>query len=58
MSVQDYTPIMKVVETLKCTIYRPKSNLTFNRGFDLHLGDSREFSVYISQKEINIETLI
>jgi len=54
MAVQDYTPVIKVLENLKCTICRPKSNLTFNREFDLHLGDSRESSAWISQKAINI----
>ena len=58
MSVQYYTPIMKVLETLKCTTCRPKSNLTLNREFELHLGSSRESSAYISQKAVNIDTLI
>ena len=58
MAVQDYTPLMEVLETLKCTICRPKSNLTCNREIELHLVDSRESSVYISQKAINIDTLI
>jgi hypothetical protein len=42
--LQDYTPVMKVLETLKCTACRRKSNLTFKREFELHLGDSREIS--------------
>ena len=44
MSVQDYTPVMDVLETLKSTTCRPKSNLTFNREFEHLLGDSMEIS--------------
>jgi len=58
MSVQDYTPVMDVLETLKSTTCRPKSNLTFNREFEHLLGDSMEISAWIYQKEININTLI
>jgi hypothetical protein len=42
--LQDYTPIMKVLETRKCTTCRPKSNFTFNREFKLHLVHSKESS--------------
>ena len=58
MSVQYYTPIKKVVETLKCNNCRPKSNLTLNREFGLHLQKSKETSTYKSQKAINIDTSI
>jgi hypothetical protein len=44
MSVHDYTEILKVLETLKCTACRTKSNIVFNREFDLHLGNSRGIS--------------
>jgi len=37
-----YTPIMEVLETLKCTTCCPKSNLTFNREFELLLKDRME----------------
>jgi len=40
--MHDYTPVIKVLETLKYTSCRPKSNITFNRDFELLLGDSRE----------------
>jgi hypothetical protein len=44
MALQGYTAAMKVLETLNCTVFRPKSILTINREFELLLGDSREIS--------------
>jgi hypothetical protein len=44
MTVQDYTPIFKVMETLICNTFHPISNNTFNSEFELHLRDSREIS--------------
>ena len=58
MSVQNYTPVMNVLETLKSTTCRPKSNPTFHREFEHLQGDSMEISASIYQKEININTLI
>ena len=55
--MQDYTPVMKVLEDLKCTTC-PETNLIFSIEFELLLGDSREISAYISQKAINIDTSI
>jgi len=42
MTRQDYTPIMNVLGTIKCTTCHPKSNLTLNREFELLLLHSRE----------------
>jgi hypothetical protein len=58
MSVQDYTAVIKVLETRKYTTFRPKTNLTLNRKFELYMGESREISARISQKAINIDTLL
>ena len=49
MAVQDYTRIMEGLETLKCTTCRPKSNLTFNGEFELHLGDKVNFGMNIRE---------
>ena len=43
--MQDYTPIMKVLETLQWTTCRPESDLTFNREFDLHLAQQGKFGM-------------
>jgi hypothetical protein len=53
-----FTPIMKVLETLKYTNCRLKLNIKFTREFELLLGDSWEISGYIPQKAINNITLI
>jgi hypothetical protein len=58
MAVQDYTPVMKVLETPKHTICCLKLNLILTIEFELHLGDRRESTARISQKAINIVTLI
>jgi hypothetical protein len=42
--MKDYTPIMKVLETLKCTSCGPKFNLSFNKEFELLVEDDRERS--------------
>jgi hypothetical protein len=58
MLLQDYTPVRIVLETLNYTTFRLESNLTFNREFEHLLGNSGKISACISQKAININTLI
>jgi len=41
MAVQDYTPVMNVLETPKHTICCLKLNLIFTTEFELYLGVSR-----------------
>jgi len=54
MFLQDYTPVINILETLKCSICRPKSNIKFNREFVHLLWDSKESSTWISKKAVNI----
>jgi hypothetical protein len=50
MAVQHYSPLMKILVTLKCTTCRQKPNIIFNREFEILLPDTRERSFEFPRK--------
>jgi len=54
MAMQDYTPVINVLETLKCTICRPKLNLTFTGEF-LSLDCSPLYSTRFASRKLFIK---